>query len=578
MDSFRLLPTDASSFESSEEERKTSGEEEEARAPLVPRTARVAGVVLAVLCSLVFVAASVRDVFAREHGQFSPEASSTKMPFLKDADALTSAWDASHVEHMCKGRQPEGLPVFDDDDEDEDDEEIADGKPPASKSKKRRLKEAVVAVKGIRRFRLKGGATMPYYGSQDIQQDLPSDAEFAIFVFHGAVRDAINYFCAGKRLMETQQKYPLDKSLLIVLKWHYEIDKPIGSDVWWNSSKPWGSWMAGGNSDKESGVSVSAFAVIDQFLLHVADKKKFPKMKDVLLMGHSAGGQTLHRYAFMTHLKPPFMSTPEDVANNRGFRKDIDVRFVIANPSSYVYLDKNRWAYSCGDHGSESCTEMTYMPYNFSVARMGWSVDFEYGDEGYRTTRGLGKPGPDLPFLCRDSKWDHWFYGLEWDKIDNGLIIPYISQHPDIDAAVRMYPHRDVVYLVGQNDTCTDNEFSFCDKECWTRDVDTAKCYRNHMDMRCPAMLQGPNRKQRALHYQRHLLEYYGKKVHNLFVVPNTGHQGGKMVSSKYGLTAIEGTIKELLHLSIDPHSIPLGPVHNAPTESKGPSLGHRFR
>lgn len=557
---------------------QSSGSESEEEDGLCQRAPGVVKIVIPIIagCVVLFM---VGNILVSSYDDKAPilnvhatqEAPSEKLPVFEDG--LTSTWNGDLLHAMCHGREAGELPVFDDDDEDEGDEDFASAEDHSfhdayegDKANRRRLKTSMPAVDGIRRFTLRNGATMPYYSSADLQQEESSGAEFAIFVFHGAVRDAINYFCAGRKIMGKQNKYPLNRSLLIVLKWHYSCDKPLATDVWWNSSKPWGSWMAGGNSDIRSAATVSSFAIIDEFLISIADNpKKYPKLKEILLMGHSAGGQTLHRYAFATYLKPPHLSTPEDVKNRRGFRKDLDVRFVVANPSSYLYLDKHRWAYSCGDGGANSCTTMEYKPYEFMDGRRGWSVDFEYGDEGYRTTEGLGVKGKDRDFICRNTAWNHWFYGLNWHAINNGFVIPYLRSHPNLSEAVRMYPKRDVVYLVGQNDTCTDNEFSFCDAECWTRSIDTAKCYRNHMDMRCPAMLQGPNRKQRALHYQRHLLEYYGEKVHNLFVVKNTGHEGGKIVTSDYGITAIEGDYDELYNLAVDPYSIPLGQGVRAP-------------
>merc|ERR1719382_2330854 len=128
-----------------------------------------------------------------------------------------------------------------------------------------------------------------------------------------------------------------------------------------------------GNSDVRFGATMSSFSIIDEFVVHLADnREKFPKLREILLMGHSAGGQTLHRYAFVTHLRPPHMSSPEDVAKRQGIRKDLDVRFVVANPSSYLYLDKHRWAYTCGDQSSpHSCTTLKYRPYHFDEGRHG---------------------------------------------------------------------------------------------------------------------------------------------------------------------------------------------------------------
>ena len=84
---------------------------------------------------------------------------------------------------------------------------------------------------------------------------------------------------------------------------------------------------------------------------------------------------------------------------------------------------------------------------------------------------------------------------------------------------VALYPLRDVSYLNGQNDTCNDG-LAYCDDECWQRNNPEMLCDRNHMDNRCPAMLEGPWRKARGKTYMKFLEKFYGKPVHRFGVVP----------------------------------------------------------
>lgn len=107
-----------------------------------------------------------------------------------------------------------------------------------------------------------------------------------------------------------------------------------------------------------------------------------------------------------------------------------------------------------------------------------------------------------------------------------------------------MYPLLHVVYMVGQNDTCN-NGLPTCDPSCWKRNVwdneTEYKCFRNQMDTRCPAMLQGPNRNVRAHQYMQYLEHLYGKKTHRLHVINGTGHDAAAMFGSEVGMKEIFG-------------------------------------
>ena len=66
---------------------------------------------------------------------------------------------------------------------------------------------------------------------------------------------------------------------------------------------------------------------MDQILKKVARKDVFPNLKAIVLAGHSAGGQFVTRY---------------EMANQVHDSLGVPVTYVVANPSSYAYLDAMR--------------------------------------------------------------------------------------------------------------------------------------------------------------------------------------------------------------------------------------------
>lgn len=80
---------------------------------------------------------------------------------------------------------------------------------------------------------------------------------------------------------------------------------------------------------------------MDTFVKLLSDERLFPKLEAITLLGHSAGGQFVQRYALMTVLP----TAP---------RAGLSVRYVIANPSSFAYLDASRPVYSCGKYAAHS--------------------------------------------------------------------------------------------------------------------------------------------------------------------------------------------------------------------------------
>lgn len=134
---------------------------------------------------------------------------------------------------------------------------------------------------------------------------------------------------------------------------------------------------------------ISSFDVIDNIFQQLADHSRFPNLKKIVLAGHSAGGQFVQRYAVVGH--------GEDALS----AADIHVRYVVANPASYLYFDNQRLQ-----------AEGSFV-----------SVDEE-------SCAGL----------------NDWNLGLA------GKLPSYVTQPISVDQIKKSYWKRDVVYLLGTAD------------------------------------------------------------------------------------------------------------------------------
>lgn len=324
-----------------------------------------------------------------------------------------------------------------------------------------------------------------------------------------------------------------DDFIVIAPKFHYKVDVPGQNELWWNGSHPSGDWRAGSTSDMRSGASVSSFEVLDDLILKLSDAVKHPLMERISIVGHSAGAVTVQRYALLSHLRPRYLdpNSPDGRLFPTGVRQGIDVRYIVANPSSYAYTDKMRWIYQYFQENN-SFSEPIYTAYS---PGLGTSVDSEsdYFSRPFNASR---------PFICSDVDFNSWNYGVDVESVfSNDPMTGYLKSHPHLQKGVEHYKDRDVVYLVGENDTCTQDMLGVaCLSSCWTRlNRGRARCSSTLMDVTCPAMLQGAHRNMRGHLYMRHLREHYGHDVHRLHVVPGLGHQGAEMLLSDASVRSI---------------------------------------
>ena len=111
---------------------------------------------------------------------------------------------------------------------------------------------------------------------------------------------------------------------------------------------------------------------------------------------------------------------------------------------------------------------------------------------------------------------NNWNWGLEGG---GELFCPYrdnaVSTAGSTKAIAERYSTRDVVYLSGQYDIVPQDH--------------------DH----CAVQLQGNSRHERAFQYFNGLTEYFGRQVHELYVVPNSNHDHALMFQSEVGRQVI---------------------------------------
>lgn len=171
---------------------------------------------------------------------------------------------------------------------------------------------------------------MPYASNYPI--DRPnSRIDRVIVVVHGMERNADQYL-ANVVLAAEQTYSSAARTLVIAPQFLLPADvaaHKLGDDV-----LCWKDWADGDASQPPrggKGEGISSFAVVDRFVELVTDKKVFPQLRRIVIAGHSAGGQFVNRYA----------------AGNRWDGKldkdrKIRARYVVANPSSYLYFNEER--------------------------------------------------------------------------------------------------------------------------------------------------------------------------------------------------------------------------------------------
>ncbi|KJZ79569.1 hypothetical protein HIM_01038 [Hirsutella minnesotensis 3608] len=116
-------------------------------------------------------------------------------------------------------------------------------------------------------------------------------------------------------------------------------------------------WQGGGQAVHPRGTNLSSFDVLDALLAHLADPGLYPRLTNVTLFGHSAGGQLVQRYAAVGH-NPP---------------SRIHVRYIHASESKYAYFtpDRPRPIEGGSPPSRAGCPRYNAWPYGFERLNLG---------------------------------------------------------------------------------------------------------------------------------------------------------------------------------------------------------------
>ncbi len=178
------------------------------------------------------------------------------------------------------------------------------------------------AAFGQEHLPLDGGRFLLVYSSAPLK--VRNAAIERVFVLvHGLQRDGDVYFKSA--MAATREAGRMDSTLVIAPQFHANDgnqckDKFASGEAHF-ACRGWSDGVAT-KSDP-----LSSFAAMDRLLQALANRELFPALKEIVLAGHSAGGQFVQRYA---------------AANRVDGKLPVPLRYVVANPSSYLYLESWR--------------------------------------------------------------------------------------------------------------------------------------------------------------------------------------------------------------------------------------------
>lgn len=191
--------------------------------------------------------------------------------------------------------------------------------------------------------RTSGGAGYArYFGTASLEGN--SSVTRALIIVHGVLRDADYYYDTG--VIAANAAHALNGTLVIAPQFVEKSD--LGrhavspQTLYWNSRWP-------GGSNAIAPAPISTYDVFDAMIARLSDNKRFPSLREIVIVGHSAGGQIVQRYAVVGKAA---------ALDNHG---RIPVRLIVSNPSSYFYFsdwrpfpqhncpDFNQWRYGLRD-------------------------------------------------------------------------------------------------------------------------------------------------------------------------------------------------------------------------------------
>lgn len=235
------------------------------------------------------------------------------------------------------------------------------------------------------------------YANRRLDKGALADVKHLVIVIHGSSRDADRYAARASETLSSAVDRSRD-TLIIAPKFLSPNERAAPALPAWRRD----SWVTGepSVSAPKRPAAVSAFQALDDLLLQFGERARLPSLSTVVVAGHSAGAQMVQRYAVLSPI------------DERLAKLGVSMRFIVANPASYLYLTTDRPAN----------TKRGFGPYN----------------------RGI----------CAD--YDSYRYGLDH--------LPAYAHERDPHKLAVRYAGRHVTYLLASADT--NPEHRLLDKSC----------------------------------------------------------------------------------------------------------------
>jgi pimeloyl-ACP methyl ester carboxylesterase len=267
----------------------------------------------------------------------------------------------------------------------------------------------------------------------------------ALVMVHGTGRNADHYFLTA--MSAAFLAAALEDTVVIAPHMIDATDHAELNEVVWQNS-----WRTGGPA--RDNASLSSFDFVDEILRKLAKKSMFPNLRQIVIAGHSAGGQFASRYAMSSK-----------VYDTLG----VQVNYVVANPSSYAWPDAVRPLPQDDADPAAAKDGWNYMP---SANPLPPHTKFTFG-----------------PFdATKATNFNNWPAGLENRT-------GYTAQMSN-DQLKKQLVERPTTFLLGQVDTLPLGGF----------------------DSSPNAMAQGPTRRARGEAYVKYVNEVLGAKHRILIV------------------------------------------------------------
>ena len=193
--------------------------------------------------------------------------------------------------------------------------------------------------------------------------EVNASVERAVIVIHGTSRTADSYY--SYVLNAALQAGADTKTIILAPQFLIEqdiVDFNLGDEIlYWTNQ----GWKQGDKSlsttQHPRAANLSSFSAVDTILERLADRNKFPNLTKIVIAGHSAGAQFVNRFAAGSPMQ-------QVLAQQYG----IQLRYVVANPSSYLYFNGERRVKGTLDQFAipdvSSCTD--YNQYKYGLENL----------------------------------------------------------------------------------------------------------------------------------------------------------------------------------------------------------------